>query len=90
MDLREKTVSGTIGAKTLSEEKRRTTPFMSKSLNLEKTICFKGVIEILDEKFDFEGLVFMSGRPDNDMKLEILSLTEEAKAELDTLPGNGW
>ena len=53
MDLREETVSGTIGAKTLSKERKRTAPFMSKSLNLEETNRFKGGIDLLDEKFDF-------------------------------------
>ena len=55
MDLREKTVSGTIGAKTLSKERRRTTPFMSKSLNLEEPIRSKGRIELLDEKIRLWG-----------------------------------
>ena len=68
MDLREETISETIEAKTLSEKTRRTAPFMSKSLNLEETLRFKGVIELLDEKFDFGGLVLLSGRPDNDIK----------------------
>ena len=68
MDLRVETVFETIGAKILSEQRRRTAPFMSKSLNLEETLRFKSVIELLDEKFDFGGLVLMSGRPDNDLK----------------------
>ena len=90
MHLEEETVSGTIGAKTLSEEKRRTVPFMSNSLNLEETIRFIGGIELLDEKFDFWSLKLMSGKTDDDMKLDMLSLTEEAEEGLDTLPGNGW
>ena len=87
LDLKEETDSGTIGAKKLSEKRKRTAPFMSKSLSLaEKN---RG-LELLVGPFNLEGFVLMSGRPGDDMELDMLSLTEETVDVLDLLPGDEW
>ena len=78
MDLKEETVSETIEATSLSEERRRTAPFMSKSLNFEVRIRFRDGFELFVRQFDFGGFELMSGRPDDDMKLDIINLIEEA------------
>ena len=59
-------------------------------LNVFENAGFKGGLELLDGPFNLGGLVLVFGRPGDDMKLEMLNLTEETVDVLDSRTGDEW